>query len=169
MTANVTIPVDRREATLRVPNAALRFRPDPALLEKAPAKKDNGSPAADAAAPAGAPGTAASAPPRGERRGGDRAAGGRSGGRPGGPAAGGGAPGRRGGRTQEVYAEVPGGKLKAISVKTSITDGNFTAVESEDLKEGTEVIVGLATARAMAGSGGGSPMGGPGGRGPGRM
>jgi hypothetical protein len=39
-------------------------------------------------------------------------------------------------------------------VATSITDGAFTAVESTTLKEGDEVVVGLATSRAMEQQGG---------------
>jgi hypothetical protein len=56
--------------------------------------------------------------------------------------------------------DVPGtkGKLKPVTVKTLITDGNYTAIEAPDLKEGDEIVVGLATARA--GVPGGSPAGG---------
>jgi hypothetical protein len=50
-------------------------------------------------------------------------------------------------------------------VKTALTDGNVTAIEGDGLKEGDEVILGLATAKAMSNSGGGG--GGP--RGMGRM
>ena len=64
-----------------------------------------------------------------------------------------------------VYVEVPGtkGKLRPVTVRTLLTDGNFTAVDSPDLKEGEEVVVGLATARAGLPGGG---AGGPGGRRP---
>jgi multidrug efflux pump subunit AcrA (membrane-fusion protein) len=63
-----------------------------------------------------------------------------------------------------LYVEVPdtGGKLKPVTVRTLITDGNLTAIRTEELKEGDEVIVGLATARA-GGPGGGSGQGSPGG------
>ncbi|MGA7992622.1 MAG: hypothetical protein WCC53_14380, partial [Thermoanaerobaculia bacterium] len=58
-----------------------------------------------------------------------------------------------------VYAEIPNGngkgKLRPVAVKTLITDGNMTAIDSADLKEGDEIIVGLATARASAPSPGG--------------
>ena len=115
MTANVSIPIDERKAVLRVPNAALRFKPDPALLVKQ-----------------------------------DKPPGGR---------------GQR--RMGVVHVEAPGGKLRAIAVRTSITDGTFTACESDELKEGDEIVVGLATAKAMAGAPmSGSPMGGGGMRGP---
>jgi hypothetical protein len=50
-----------------------------------------------------------------------------------------------------------------------ITDGNLTAIRSDELKEGDEIIVGLATARAGApGGGAGVPGGGGGGGGGGR-
>jgi hypothetical protein len=49
-----------------------------------------------------------------------------------------------------------------VAVKTAITDGNYTAIESPALKDGEEIVVGLATARA--GVPGGTPGGGaPGG------
>ncbi len=47
-------------------------------------------------------------------------------------------------------------------MKTLLTDGNFTAIESPALKDGEEIVVGLATARA------GVPGGDPGRRGAGR-
>jgi hypothetical protein len=59
--------------------------------------------------------------------------------------------------------EVPntGGKLRPLTVKTVITDGNLTAIRSDDLKEGDEIIVSLATARAgVPGGGTGAPGGG---------
>ena len=43
-------------------------------------------------------------------------------------------------------------------MKTGLTDGNVTAVETDALKEGDEVVLGLATARAMT-NGGGGPRG----------
>ena len=150
MTANVLVPVDERKDVLRVPNAALRFRPDPADVV-APAKTNGekgGAPPATAAAPG--PATAGAAPRTGPP------------GTHGGPGARGG-PGRAArsaGSRGTLYVEVPNakGKLKAVTVRTLITDGNMTAIESRDLKEGDEIIVGLATARA-----GGPAAGGPGG------
>lgn len=124
MTANVSIPVQERRGVLRVPNAALRFKPDPALVKK----------------PAGAPGGAAP-----DERGGPRGPGGRGGGA--------GARGPSG-RTGVAHVETPGGKLRAVAVTTSITDGTFTAIEDGALNEGDEVVTGLATAKAApAGAG----------------
>ena len=46
-------------------------------------------------------------------------------------------------------------------MRTLITDGNLTAIRSDELKEGDEIIVGLATAKAGGPSGGqGAPGGG---------
>ncbi|MEO8055983.1 MAG: efflux RND transporter periplasmic adaptor subunit [Acidobacteriota bacterium] len=172
MTANVQIPVDARRDVLRVPNAALRFRPDPADVAGADKAKGAAAGAASSARPAPASssaGTAAPAPETGAPQAGSRGAGGR-----GGPGGGGGRGGWSGGsggsgrpaasRSGTLYVEVPNGKgkLKAVTVRTLITDGNMTAIESADLKEGDEIILGLATARAASAPGGGSPAGGGG-------
>jgi HlyD family secretion protein len=72
---------------------------------------------------------------------------------------------RAAGRRQEAGSTVwvidQDGKAKAVKVKLGITDGNFTAVESGDLKEGERVITNNLTKVA----GGSSPSGGGGGRG----
>jgi HlyD family secretion protein len=157
MTANVLVPVDVRKDTLKVANAALRFKPDAADLvaeakaAEKPAEKPTDKPAeAVAEKPAERPGGGG-----GERR-------------PGGGMGGGvrGGAGGRGGpqRGAVLYLEVGGGKLKPVKVKTGITDGNVTTIESDELKEGTEIVVGLATARA--GDMSGRPPGGGGTRGP---
>jgi len=159
MTANVLVPVDRRDGALRVANAALRFRPDPADLEGG-GKQDA---KANGEKPGGEKAPSAAGGPTGERNGPDVPGGraGRPGGGPGGAAAG--RPGGegRGGtsRSGEVYVELPSGKLRAVRLRTTLTDGNLTAVETDALKEGDEVVLGLATARAGARSGGGAPRG----------
>ncbi|HRY44170.1 MAG TPA: efflux RND transporter periplasmic adaptor subunit [Thermoanaerobaculia bacterium] len=152
MTANVLVPVDRRDDVLRVPNAALRFKPDPADLEGGgKAKPDAAAPSGAARAEGAGNGTAGA--PAGGRPGRGE------GGRPGGGAGRGGA-GRSGpSRSGEVYVELPTGKLRVVRAKTTLTDGNLTAVETDDLKEGDEVVLGLATARAGSGAGGGAPRG----------
>ncbi len=170
MTANVSVPVDRRDDVLRVPNAALRFRPDPADLEdggRKDAKKSGATPGETKSAEArGAPaGEAAGGAPGARGAGEERAGRGNGAGRPGAGFSGRPGAGRPGpSREADVYVELPTGKLRAIHVKTALTDGNVTAIEGDALKEGDEVILGLATARAMANSGGGG-----GSRGMGRM
>src|SRR5258708_25060695 len=52
MTANVVIPFDTRRDTLRVLNAALRFKPDPADVLPAPGGKGAAAPGGGAEAPA---------------------------------------------------------------------------------------------------------------------
>lgn len=53
-----------------------------------------------------------------------------------------------------VYVLTPEGKLNPIPVKTSITDGSFTAIEGDQLKEGTLIVSGLTTTKAMENQGG---------------
>ena len=162
MTANVQVPVDVRKDALRVANSALRFRPDNSDLA-ADARKEK----ADKAKEAAKAGTASPAPPATVPRTGPPGTGGRGGRGPGGAGGPGGGPGAGGSRgtggTGTLYVEVPdsGGKLKPVTVRTLITDGNLTAIRSEELKEGDEVVVGLATAKAGGPGGGG--QGAPGG------
>ncbi len=161
MTANVQVPVDVRKDALRVANSALRFRPDNADLVPEARKdspKETGKNGTASSAP---PATAEQTSPPGTSARGGRGPGGAPGGGPGGrPGAGG--PRSSGGRGT-LYVEVPntGGKLKPVVVRTLITDGNLTAIRTDELKEGDEVIVGLATARAGGPGGGG--QGAPGG------
>ena len=154
MTANVLVPVDTRQDALRAPNAALRFKPDPAELWSDPAKggANSDANAKSEAVPASEPSPAAPGSARATS------------GRPGAGAGPGGGRGpggtfRGGAHSGTLYVEAPGsgGKLKPVTVKTVITDGNFTVIETADLKDGDEIVVGLATARA------GAPASAPGG------
>jgi HlyD family secretion protein len=154
MTASVNIPIAARKDVLRVPNAALRFRPEPAdvvggadamAVGRKRAVAGGGKAGATGAAGGGATGAGAAAA-SGE-------AGAPSGGAPSGArAAAGSHPGAgrpaSGGHQGIVYVLAAGGKLNPISVHTSITDGSFTAVDSGQLAPGTQVVVGLATAQA---------------------
>jgi HlyD family secretion protein len=84
MTANVVIPVDTRRDTLRVLNAALRFKPDPADVLPAPGGSAPGQGASGAGAPQTAgggqePGTAAGGASGGSSGGANGQAGGGSG------------------------------------------------------------------------------------------
>jgi HlyD family secretion protein len=93
MTANVTILTQRAENVLKVPNAALRFRPPDSLIEGA---------------------IAASKP--------------------------------QAGNSATVYIATSESKVKAVSVKLGITDGNFTEVEG-GLSANQQVIVGITTSK----------------------
>ncbi len=133
MTANITIDVATDHGVLRVPNAALRFKP---------------------------------APSEGGASGGTAGAGGRPGG---GGGSGGGAPGAgapprptlagslpRTGRHEagpSVYLLQTDGTLKPARVHPGITDGQYTEIRPDDLKEGDLVVTGLATTKADAQSG----------------
>jgi HlyD family secretion protein len=96
MTANVTILTERRENALKIPNAALRVKLSPDLLE------------------------------------------GRASGRP------------PGANSALVYLKAQASKTKALPVKIGITDGNFTAVEQGDLREGDILVTGVTTPGAPA-------------------
>lgn len=193
MTANVTIITDSRPSALKVPNAALRFRPtDPTQVEGGVLPGRGNANAAPNDSPAGGGGG-----------GGWRQQGGGGGGDTTGMAArrarwqsgdttgmaarrarymaeGGGAGRgmRRGGdmRSQTVYVLQPDKKMKAVTVRTGITDGAFTEIVSGDLKEGDTVVTGMEGAgvaqnnnlSAPPGFGGGVRGGGGGGRGGGR-
>jgi len=175
MTANVVIPVDVRRNTLRVPNAALRFKPDDADVLHTPG--DNaakGAPSTGGTAAAGPVGTGEVAAGGGTSGSGGAVAGGTAGSGAGGPGASrgggtgasgaaafaGGAAGQGGrpasgrrtsgaNRSAVVYVAVSGSnQLRPVRVITSITDGSYTAVRSKDLKAGDPVVIGLQTARA---------------------
>ncbi len=103
MTANVRIVVEQRDAALKVPNAALRFRP----AEAAEPRHAQRPPAARA--------------------------------------------GRDAGRSGSVWV-LEAGSPKAIDVQLGLSDGLSTEITGGELKEGTEVIVGLA-ASAQRGAG----------------
>lgn len=150
MTATVTFVYAEREDVVRVPNAALRFRPPPSLLkERAGPGGTNGSAvaaSASAAEPA-APGAAA---------------GGGAGGRPGAPGRGGdGARPPRGDRGKTVWV-LRGERPSPVSIKTGISDGSYTELVEGDLSPG-DVVVTDAVGGAGGGGGGapgGSPFGG---------
>ena len=114
MTANVTFIYAEKENVLKVPNAALRFKPPPGLV------------------PEGGPGGRSG--PRGE--GGARAEGA-------GAAQGGGAPaGARPPDTldRRVVWVTKDGKPTPVRVRTGISDGSFTEVVDGDLEAGADVI-----------------------------
>jgi len=146
MTANTSIVVADRENVLKVPNAALRFRPPDASTEQR--------------APSATP------RPRGETSGGRGQQGpGRSGGE------GGRRPRGERASTRTVYTLAStnpepssvAAKLVPRQVKTGISDGVFTEI-LEGLDEGDTVVVGLNAPDTprMTGAPGGNPFGGGG-------
>ena len=141
MTANVTFAYADRPDVLRIPNAALRFRPDPALIARGGNGNGGGSPAGGA--PTGAE-AADGSPKTGRARGGPGAAS-----RAPRPAA---EPDRR-----TVFI-ARAGRLVAVPIRVGVSDGTLTELLEGDLREGdalvTEVIGG-----GEGGRGAGRPAG----------
>jgi len=149
MTANVTIDVAVVRNVLRIPNAALRFKPDTSQV----------------------PGTTTTTAGDGQRAagGGERGMAGLGRGRGLGGAAGVLPSGAAAPKRQTIYLLGPNKALKPAQIRTGISDGHYTQVVDGDVKEGDNVVVGLVTSKVeSAPPPGGSrgPMGGGGGRGP---
>ena len=160
MTANVSVVIAERHDTVKIPNAALRYRPPDAQKSAAPDATAPGAP--------GAPGGDNARPNGGQRGGGGGAR--RGGG--GGPGGGGGGSRRReggngGGPIERTVYLLVNGQPQPAKVKLGITDSIFTEV-IDGLKEGDVVITGSnATPAADAAAaaprpGGASPFGGGG-------
>ena len=145
MTADLSVEVDRVRDVLRVPNAALRFRPS----EEAAAGAGGGTGGRSASGAESASRGGASAPSGGGFAG----------------AAQGLAAGRRGGEGekkekgwQSVYRLGADGKLASVPVRTGLSDGKFSEVLAGELAAGDNIVVGLATSKAGA-TAGASPLG----------
>ncbi len=123
MTASVSIQLAKREGVLRVPNAALRFRPP----EGVPV--EGGNKAAEAGPRPGGPPPGAGGPPAGR------------------PAA------SRAPAVRPAYlAPLGGGEtLRPVQVKTGITDGVFTEVV-DGLKEGDLLVTAVKSGMPPAAS-----------------
>ncbi|MEO5768497.1 MAG: hypothetical protein ABIS92_09115, partial [Polyangia bacterium] len=162
MTATVRIIAVRKDQVLRVPNAALRFKP--------PADLVAGTPGRDVATGAGAAPARPGAAPAGQMTGGDagqRGAGGRgdrsmASAAPGAPSArspGNGA-GGAGGRSRGRLFRPAGDKVMTVTFKAGISDDEFTEIAGGELKEGDEVVVDIGGGSGRA-SGASSPSGSP--------
>lgn len=141
MTANASVVTARRENVLRLPNAALRFRPPDGLAE--PAREKTPAPAA-----AQGPRDVADRPVPGEGPGlglglglgmGDPLG---ASGRSRGGAAAGGEPGN----VRQVYVLDDTGQLAARAVAVGITDGSWTEVAGPGLREGDRIVTGIQSA-----------------------
>ena len=166
MTANVTVLVESKAGVLKVPNAALRFKPSTlgdgrggaarasADGARGSARGGAGSASAATVAPGGAAGAggarqAGAAEARQGRAGGTRQGGAPSARREGADGAGQEGASRpatklEGGglRPGTVYV-LRDGKPVALQVRTGISDGAFTEVQGEGLSSGTLVVLGL--------------------------
>jgi HlyD family secretion protein len=159
MTANVRLVTDHLSAVVKIPSAALRFRPPDDLLpadakttDKKVAKVDGKS---DANPAKGGDGKFDPSQFKGRngggggggfgRRGADGGGGGFGGGRGGQGAAGGARP-----QFQTVYTLDEKGQLKAERIRTGISDGNFVAMLGGNLKEGDVLVTGIEGVRSGA-------------------
>jgi HlyD family secretion protein len=165
MTANVTIITASREDVLRVPNAALRYKPK-GLLAGAPGRAAGTGGRVRGGAVASARGARGDSTPAGGTGGGPSSRGSDETPRPGrdGPP----------GRGSTIYVIAPGSKAPtAVHIRTGITDGTLTEILAGPVEEGAMVVIGELDTSARSGPvsnplGGGSPGGGRGGgrRGP---
>lgn len=163
MTATISIVLAQRNNVIKVPNSAFRFKPPEVI-----AAETNKLAKAASAETSMQGGGAANMPREG---GGGRKGGGNGGPGGGGEKRGGGSgmgaprarPERAGPRT--VYVVTGGSakkpELKAVQVKTGITDGVTTEV-LEGLKEGDQIVTGLIAATSGPSARPSSPFGGGG-------
>jgi HlyD family secretion protein len=122
MTAEVHVEVARAENVLRVPSAALRFRPEMLGLGGGAGRQGGGQGGSQSGA----------RPANGQ--------GGGSGGRT--------TLARNAGRVFLAPAR-PGDPLRSVEFVTGLSDGQFFEVRKGDLAEGTRIVVGLATAQSQ--------------------
>ena len=140
MTAEVRIEVARAEAAVRVPAAALRFRPEMIGMGGRPGQQAGGG--------------------MGGQGGGGRPS---MGGQQGGQSGQGGAPRAARDEARVFLAPAkPGDPLTPVTFVTGLTDGQFFEVKRGDLAEGTRIVVGLATSQSQQAGGlaGMTPFGG---------
>jgi len=194
MTAYASIPVATATNVVKVPNGALRFKPDITdsqrkvlyakynITENTPGAAagrvaaggtagGSGQGAAGAAAGAGdtggkAPGGAGRGGPGGPGGGGNRQGGGNGAGGAGGQ----GRPARPNGQRDDtgiVWKLLPDKTLEPVQVRLGVTDFTFTAMTRGTLKPGDELVIGQANATTTAQNQARSPLGGGGPGGPG--
>jgi HlyD family secretion protein len=163
MTASVSVIVERRSNVLRVPAAALRFRPPDAAAANAAGERAGAG--RDRAAQNGGPASAAEAgsPDRASRRGSEAGGAGREGGegrgrwrdrmRAGGGSSGAGTAGpeENPARPAQVYQLVETG-VEPTRILVGPSDGHFVEVR-EGLTEGATVVTGLEGATASGARG----------------
>ena len=150
MTANVSIITAERENALKIPNAALRFRPPEAAGAGTNGVAATERPAANISTNAGN---------GGDRGGGIRGAGG---GREAGGGQGGSRPDRSSARTVYILDATKNPdhpELRPARIKTGINDGVSTEV-IEGLKEGDQVVTALLSSSSEASSRPSTPFGG---------
>jgi HlyD family secretion protein len=170
MTANVRLVTDHLTAAIKIPSAALRFRPPDDLLpadaknaDKKTGKTDGKTDSTKFDPSQAKGGDGKFDPSQFKGRGGGGGGGGFGGGGGGGGRRGGGGFGGGGGggqfnasqggarapsQFQTVYTLDEKGQLKAERIRTGISDGNFVAMLGGNLKEGQELITGIEGVRS---------------------
>lgn len=136
MTATVEFLIETVDDVMKVPNAALRFRPnEQMMLELRERMQAQRAAAGDSAAASGAPGAAAPGRPA---TGGWASAGG------GGWASAGGGQGFGGSSDRAMlwYLDEEG-NLSVLRARTGITDGSQTEISGRGIEEGMQVIAGV--------------------------
>jgi HlyD family secretion protein len=170
MTANVTFVLDEVANVVRIPNAALRFKPTPGQM----AAMFGGDPSARGGRGrrgAGGSGSGSTGSGSGSSTGSGSGSGGSSGsggGRHGGGAtasadgSGSGAGGGDGSSapdpTKKTVWKLENGKPKRVSVKVGLTDNSKTALVEGDLQPGDQLITAVTGAPAQASGGPGGGM-----------
>ena len=191
MTAYASIPVATANNVVKIPNGALRFKPDltdserkaiyakynitdnaaapPAARIAAAGNPTAGSQAGATTAPAGAAAGNATA------GGASVASGGGGNRRQGGGGGAGGGGGRGAGANSQredtgiVWKLLPDKSLEPIQVGLGVTDFTFTAMMSGNLKPGEDLVIGQSSKTTTAQNQARSPLGGPGGGPPGAI
>jgi HlyD family secretion protein len=166
MTANVTFVASEKEDVLRVPNAAVRFRPPPemfaALGLPPPGRKSEGM-AGGAGAGAGAAhgGQGSAGPANGPGMHGMHGGGAEHGGGSGAGA------GRRGpeGVDRRTLWILKGGQPQGVPVRVGLSDGSLTEIAEGNVSEGDAVVTDVTINAKASGSGTGSGSGPPAGAG----
>ncbi|MGA7614488.1 MAG: efflux RND transporter periplasmic adaptor subunit, partial [Thermoanaerobaculia bacterium] len=132
MTANIDFLVNSVSDVLKVPNAALRFRPSEDVIAKIREERKKAAAAAGGAATSS---DAATGTGNGTARGGNGAPGNGSGRRWNG--------GNRPADFGMLWIVDPGGKISMAPARTGVSDGTATEVRGRNIKEGMQVIVGM--------------------------
>src|SRR5579862_1929656 len=146
MTANVRLVTDHLTGAIKIPSAALRFRPPDDLMPadaKNTDKKKADPGKSDSNQARGGDGKFD--PSQFKGRGGGGGGFGRNGGGGGGGGQGGSAARPQ---FQNVYTLDEKGQLKSERIRTGISDGNFVAMVGGNLKEGDVLITGIEGVRA---------------------
>jgi HlyD family secretion protein len=151
MTANVTIDVAQVRDVLRIPNSALRFKPEPGTPgvpattsagQRGPGGASGGTGRSQGGAAGGAPPSGGPSPEQAAAQTGQRQRG----------VGGAAAPWmmrrqQQGPKPSTIWTLGADKKLSPVEIRTGITDGHFTEVVSGDLKAGDNIIIGLATSK----------------------